>query len=48
MTPVANGKIFNQIIFNYFVWTPLDSRVSTRWGPTEAKGVTDKEFVESL
>ncbi len=28
LTPVANGKIFNQKNFNYFVWTPLGSRVN--------------------
>ncbi len=28
LTPVANGKIFNQKSFNYFVWTLLDSRVN--------------------
>ncbi len=28
LTPVATGKIFNQKIFNYFVWTPLISRVN--------------------
>ena len=29
LTPVANGKIFNQKNFNYFVWTPLGRRVNT-------------------
>ncbi len=28
MTPVANGKIFKQKIFNNFVWAPLGSRVN--------------------
>ncbi len=28
LTPVANWRIFNQKFFNYFVWTPLGSRVN--------------------
>jgi hypothetical protein len=28
MCQVSNEKIFNQKSFNYFVWTPLDSRVN--------------------
>ncbi len=27
LTPVANGKIFNQKNFKYFVWTPLGNKV---------------------
>jgi hypothetical protein len=27
LTPVANGKIFNQKNFKYFIWTPLGSKV---------------------
>jgi hypothetical protein len=27
LTQVANGKIFSQKSFKYFVWTPLGSRV---------------------
>ncbi len=30
LTPVANGKIFNQRSFKYFVWTPLGSRVNLK------------------
>jgi hypothetical protein len=28
LTPMANGKLFNQESFNYFVWIPLSRRVN--------------------